>query len=204
MSDLEPNADDRSETGSRAFKKFVQRFRVTAGFALAPLLLIAARPTQLSLTVGAIIAITGIAIRAWASGYLKKNQELTVSGPYAYTRNPLYFGTFILGTGVAIASGALWFTILFVVLYLLIYVPVMSAEAETMYDLFPDDYENYSQKVPLFLPQLTAYSKPGEYEKTDVDERGFDLSLYLRYREYRAAIGCALVFLFMIVKMMFQ
>lgn len=202
MSNLEPNAGDRSETGSRAFRKFVQRFRVTAGFALAPLLLIAARPTQMSLVVGALVALTGLAIRAWASGYLKKNQELTVSGPYAHTRNPLYFGTFILGTGVATASGALWFTILFVVLYLLIYVPVMSAEADTMHNLFPDDYEDYSQRVPLFLPRLTAYHKPGEQEETD--EKRFDLSLYLRYREYRAAIGCAVVFLFMIAKMMLQ
>lgn len=197
MSNLENNV----EGGSRAFRKFMQRFRVTAGFVLAPLLLIAARPTRLSLLIGALIAVTGLVIRAWASGYLKKNQELTVTGPYARTRNPLYFGTFILGTGVAVASGAWWFTILFAALYLLIYVPVMSAEAETMHNLFPDDYGDYSQQVPLFLPRLTAYHKPGE--QREPAEKSFDISLYLRYREYRAAIGCAVVFLLMMAKMIF-
>lgn len=201
MSNPNYNAEDAPRSQASAFRKFVQRFRVTAGFALAPLLLVAARPTRFSLTVGAVIAVIGLTIRAWASGYLKKNQELAVTGPYAHTRNPLYLGTFILGAGVAIGSGSWWFTILFVALYLLIYVPVMSAEADTMRHLFPDDYEDYSREVPLFLPRLTAYRKPGE--ELSGDRMNFDLSLYLRYREYRAAIGCGAVFLLMAAKMIF-
>jgi len=200
MSNLEYKTEGSHEAQPKPFRRFVQRFRVTTGFAIAPLLLIAARPTRLSLIVGAVTSVIGLTIRAWASGYLKKNQELTVSGPYARTRNPLYFGTFILGAGVAIGSGSWWFTLVFIALYLLIYVPVMSAEADTMRQMFPGDYESYSREVPLFLPRLTPYSKQQE---TRSNEKSFDLSLYLRYREYRAAIGCAVVFLLMIAKMSF-
>src|SRR6266542_2512731 len=102
--------DKREGRESRlTFKKLAQRIRVPAGFVLAPLLLISARPTLASLMAGAFVALIGLAIRAWASGHLKKNQELTTSGPYAHTRNPLYLGTFLLGTGVAVGGGAPWF-----------------------------------------------------------------------------------------------
>jgi protein-S-isoprenylcysteine O-methyltransferase Ste14 len=162
---------------------------------LAPLLLIAANPTPATLLIGAGLAVAGLAIRAWASGYLKKNQELTTSGPYAYTRNPLYLGTFILGAGVAICSGALWFVALFVLLYLVIYVPVMSAEAETMRKLFPQEYEDYSRHVPLFLPRLTPY-------RPSADARRFEPALYLRHREYRAAFGFIVVFALLAAKLL--
>lgn len=201
MSKVNQDADGPSPASQpKRLRGIAQRFRVTTGFALAPLLLIAARPNRSSLIVGALIALIGLTIRAWASGYLKKNQELTISGPYAHTRNPLYFGTFILGAGVAIGSGSWWFTLVFIALYLLIYVPVMSAEADTMRQMFPEDFATYSLEVPLFLPRLTPYTNQ---EETRSDEKSFDLSLYLRYREYRAAIGCAVVFLLMIAKMSF-
>src|ERR1700742_4102168 len=98
--------------------QLAQRIRVPAGLGLAPLLIIAAKPSLRLLAIGAVGAVIGLMIRAWASGYLKKNMELTVTGPYAYTRNPLYLGTFIMGGGIALASGAWWFVALYAVLYL--------------------------------------------------------------------------------------
>src|SRR5437763_9324665 len=83
-----------------------QRIRVPAGLLQAPLLIIAAKPSPRTLLIGAAVALVGLLIRAWASGYLRKNMELATSGPYAYTRNPLYLGTFIMGGGIALASGA--------------------------------------------------------------------------------------------------
>jgi len=166
-----------------------QRIRVPAGLVLAPLLIIAARPTPLALMIGAVIAVVGLLIRAWASGYLRKNLELTTSGPYGHTRNPLYLGTFIMGGGIAVASGTWWFAILYVMLYLLIYVPVMIAEAETLQQLFTDQYPDYSRKVPLFLPRLTAYQAQGA-NIADV-ERRFSWPQYIKHREYRAAFGVA-------------
>jgi Phospholipid methyltransferase len=158
---------------------------------LAPLLFISARPTPGSLAAGAFIAIIGLAIRGWASGHVKKNQELTTSGPYAHTRNPLYLGTFLLGTGVAAGGGSLWFVGVFAAFYLLIYVPVMLAEAETLQELFSDEYEAYRREVPLFVPRFTPYpgSSRGGYNRSGGEGRQFDLSLYMRHREYRATVG---------------
>ncbi len=177
------------------FRQFAQRIRVPAGFVLAPLLFISARPTPGSLAAGAFIALIGLAIRAWASGYLKKNEELTTTGPYAHTRNPLYLGTFLLGLGVAVGGGALWFVALFAAFYLAVYVPVMFAEAETMRALFAAEYEEYSEHVPLFVPRLTPYRAHGY----DSDSE-FELSLYLRHREYRAALGFVAVYALLAVK----
>src|SRR5947209_10968920 len=141
----------------RRLLHLAQRIRVPAGLVLAPLLLLAARPSPRALVIGTAVAVIGLLIRAWASGYLRKNMKLTTTGPYAHTRNPLYLGTFIMGGGVALASGAWWFAVIYVALYLLIYVPVMIAEAETLGQLFAGEYPDYRRKVPLFVPRLTAY-----------------------------------------------
>ena len=192
------------------FRKVAQRIRVPAGFILAPLFIIAAHPTGISLAAGAALALIGLTIRAWASGHLRKNQELSVAGPYAYTRNPLYLGTFIMATGVAVATGSLWFVALFIVVYLMIYVPVMAAEAEYMQELFPDDYEQYSRRVPLMFPRLTPYrpqkadDKAGSRGGPSNASRSFDSSLYLRHREYRAAIGIAIVLALLAARYFFR
>ncbi len=186
------------------FREFAQRIRVPAGFVLAPLLFIAARPSPGSLVKGAVIAAIGLAIRAWASGYLKKNEELTVTGPYAHTRNPLYLGTFVLGTGVAISAGTLWFTVLFMALYLFIYLPVMFAEAETMREMFPNDYEDYSKRVPLFHMRVMPYRMAAGGQTHAAVKRAdtsFDSSLYLRHREYRAAFGLLGVYALLAAKL---
>ncbi len=75
----------------------IQRFRVPLGFLFAAIFLIFARPEIITLIIGGAIAVVGLLIRAWASGHIRKNQTLAVSGPYSYTRNPLYLGSFILG-----------------------------------------------------------------------------------------------------------
>lgn len=192
------------------FKQIAQRIRVPAGFVLAPLLFISARPSSSSLAAGAFVAVIGLAIRAWASGHLKKNQELAISGPYAHTRNPLYLGTFLLGMGVAIGSGALWFVAVFAAVYLSIYVPVMLAERDTMRDLFPDEYEEYRKHVPLFVPRFTPYS--GHSANSYAAQlkrpkrragRQFEPSLYMRHREYRAALGFVVIYALLATKMFF-
>src|SRR5947207_1100877 len=178
--------------------QLAQRIRVPAGLVLAPLLIIAARPSPRGLLMGALVAVIGLLIRAWASGYLKKNLELTVTGPYAHTRNPLYLGTFIMGGGIALASGAWWFAAVYVALYLLIYVPVMIAEGETLNQLFAGEYPDYSREVPLFLPRATAYRSTAS-EKMNGEQR-FAFSQYLKHREYRAAIGVVAALAVLIAK----
>lgn len=186
----------------RTFRKLAQRYRVAAGFLLAPLLLLSAKPTPRSLISGAAISLFGLLIRAWASGYLKKNMELTITGPYAYTRNPLYFGTFIMAAGIAISTDVWWVVALFVALYLLIYAPVMMAEAETLVKLFPNEYATYSKRVPMFLPRLSPF-RERHTSVTPSGERRFAFSQYLKHREYQAALGLSLVYALLTAKFLF-
>lgn len=161
----------------------MQRWRVPLGFLCGALFLWFARPSWLTLFIGGGIALVGLSLRAWSAGHIRKNSQLATSGPYGYTRNPLYLGSFLLGVGFTIASGQWWLALPFAALFLGIYYPVMRVEAADLAKLFGRDYENYSKAVPLFLPRL----KPYRDEKTLGVK--FDAGLYLRYREYQAALG---------------
>ena len=178
------------------FRRIAQRLRVPLGFALAPAFLVFARPSFSSLVSGAAIAILGLAVRAWASGHLRKMAELTTSGPYAYTRNPLYLGTFLIVVGASLAGGVWWLACAAAAAYLIVYVPVMLAEIDTMRALFPGAYDEYSAAVPLFVPQFTPARTPG----AAADSR-FDSRLYLKYREYRAPLGLIAFLAVLAVKM---
>lgn len=173
---------------------WIQRWRVPLGFLSAIIFVVLARPTVRALLIGAAVSIVGLAIRAWAAGHIRKNAELAISGPYAFTRNPLYLGSFILGLGFTIASGRWELALLFAALFLGIYFPVMRVEAKTMTELFGSKYQEYKQAVPLFLPRLTPFKQ----ENSSVAK--FDPSLYLRYREYRAALGLVIAWGVLLLK----
>ena len=111
---------------------WIQRWRVPLGFVCAALFIFLAQPRPLSLAVGGTISLLGLAIRAWASGHIRKNDALATSGPYAYTRNPLYLGSFLLGLGFTIGSGWWPLGIVFAALFLGIYFPVMRVESATL------------------------------------------------------------------------
>jgi protein-S-isoprenylcysteine O-methyltransferase Ste14 len=165
----------------------MQRWRVPLGFVCAALFILLAEPRPLTLAIGGLVALVGLSLRAWSSGHIRKNDKLAVSGPYAHTRNPLYLGSFLLGIGFTIAAGRpLLLGSLFALLFLGIYLPVMRVEAATLEGLFGDDYRQYALSVPLLFPRLTAY-RTAESSGTK-----FDSGLYMRYREYRAALGLLL------------
>lgn len=163
-------------------KRTVQRIRVPLGFIFAAVFLIFARPTPLTLAVGLGISIVGLLIRAWASGHIRKAAKLAVSGPYAYTRNPLYVGSLLMGVGFTVAGGVWWLALLFVVLFIGIYLPVMRVEQDDMARIFGDEFEEYRANVPMLIPRLTPWKN---------SSGKFDITLYLQYREYRAAMGVA-------------
>jgi protein-S-isoprenylcysteine O-methyltransferase Ste14 len=178
---------------------WVQRWRVPLGFVCAALFIILAKPNARSLAVGGAVALVGLAVRAWASGHIRKNDRLAVSGPYAYTRNPLYLGSFVLGIGftVAASSSLLLFVALgslFAALFLGIYIPVMRVEASTLAELFGEGYARYAAAVPLLFPRLTPY-RPDAAAPIR-----FDGGLYMRYREYRAALGLLLAWCVLLLK----
>ena len=172
----------------------MQRWRVPLGFACAIVFFAFARPRPLTLLIGILIAVPGLALRAWAVGHLRKNDALATSGPYAYTRNPLYFGSFLIGLGFTVAAGRWFLAIVFVALFVGIYVPVMRVESATLTQLFGERYLGYVNVVPLFLPRLSPY-RNGATEKNK-----FDAELYKRYREYRAAIGMTVAWAFLALK----
>jgi protein-S-isoprenylcysteine O-methyltransferase Ste14 len=161
----------------------MQRWRVPLGFACAALFFLLAKPTALTLLVGALIAIPGLAVRAWATGYLRKNEKLAITGPYAYTRNPLYLGSFLMGLGFTVASGRWILTLVFAAMLLGIYLPVMRVESATLAELFGEKYRRYAHEVPLLLPRLSPY------RSEETESARFDAELYRRYREYRATLG---------------
>lgn len=161
----------------------MQRWRVPLGFLCGAVFIVLARPRPLTLVIGGLVAVLGLALRAWAAGHIRKNDALATSGPYGYTRNPLYLGSFLLGLGFTIASSQWWLGFIFAALFLGIYLPVMRVEAATLAEIFGEDYQHYASAVPLFFP------RPIPYRGGQTQGVKFDPALYLRYREYRAALG---------------
>jgi len=166
-------------------RSLIQRLRVPSGFITAILFVVFSQPTRNSLAAGVPVAVCGALLRAWASGHLRKNADLAVSGPYAFTRNPLYFGSFLMAAGCAVCGGSLWLGLWLMVFFLAVYLPVMQAEAAHMRALFGDAYDKWAAQVPLFIPRITPY-RNGPI-------RRFDPRRFLHHREYRALIGLAIV-----------
>jgi protein-S-isoprenylcysteine O-methyltransferase Ste14 len=169
------------------------RLRVGAAWVLVVPFLVLSRPTSASLVTGACLAVTGLAVRAWAAGWIDKGAALATGGPYAHTRNPLYLGSFIIGVGIALA-GAHWawlagLTLLFVV----VYVPTMRREAAELNDRFGERYRHYAASVPAFSVRLSPYRRVGA-SSTARPSGGFTWSRYRRYREWEAALGVLLIF----------
>jgi protein-S-isoprenylcysteine O-methyltransferase Ste14 len=170
-----------------------RRIRVPLGFAFAILYFWLARPTWLFVALGAVIVTPGLLIRALASGHVRKNEALATSGPYAYTRNPLYLGSLLIGVGFAVAARSWWIGVALVVMFFAIYLPVIRAEEEFLRESFPE-FEEYAKNVPRMLPRITPYAiaRPsGE---------GFSFDLYRKHREYNALIGALAMFVVLIAK----
>lgn len=179
----------------------LRRARVPASVLFVVVSVMVAQPTISSLLWGASVAAVGLIIRAWAAGYLKKDRVLVQAGPYAMTRNPLYFGSFLVGIGLCLACGSpgllLWFAVFFGVFYY----PAMVAEREHLRALFGPAYDRYERAVPLFLPRLRR-----RWKSSPVEEDGpspaqpFAVSLYWENREYRALVGFVLVGALLLVR----
>jgi protein-S-isoprenylcysteine O-methyltransferase Ste14 len=174
----------------------IQRWRVPLGFLAVAVFLALAHPTWRLIAIGLPLTLLGLAVRAWASGHLRKNAELATSGPYSFTRNPLYFGSLLMLAGVLISGANLWLAGALLALYLLVYYPVMRSESRHMQDLFKVDYERWAAEVPLFIPRLSPARM--------TNAQSYDLSLYLKHREYRALIGAAMLYAALGVKSLWQ
>jgi protein-S-isoprenylcysteine O-methyltransferase Ste14 len=168
---------------SATWRKIARRIRVPLGFAFTALYLWLAAPTATSMLIGSALIIPGLALRALASGHVQKNERLATTGPYAYTRNPLYLGSLILAGGFAISARNWWIGAGLILIFLAIYLPVIRGEEAFLRDHFPE-FTEYARQVPRLLPRLRSFSKA---------RRTFSWNLYWKHREYNATLGAVAI-----------
>jgi protein-S-isoprenylcysteine O-methyltransferase Ste14 len=171
--------------------KIARRIRVPLGFAFAILYLWLAKPTVKFFLLGVAITVPGLWLRALASGHVRKNEALATSGPYSYTRNPLYLGSLIIAVGFSVAARSWWIALIIVIFFFAIYIPVIRGEETYLRSQFPE-FEKYSEEVPRLLPRLS--SAPSE-------KGSFSWELYKKHREYHAVIGALAIAVVLLLKM---
>ena len=186
---------EQTTTGSRVMERWqriARRIRVPLGFVTAAVYLLELwrRPPHLpAIAWSLLLVVPGLWLRGYASGYVKKNRELTQTGPYAYTRNPLYLGSILIAAGFAVALMSWLVGAMLAAMFLIIYVPVIASEERFLRSAFPD-FDLYCRRVPRLFPRFTS-----GIGQTEVSPGKFSLDLYLRHREYNATIGAALLYM---------
>jgi protein-S-isoprenylcysteine O-methyltransferase Ste14 len=169
----------------------IQRLRVPLGFFIAAAVLYLATPTANSILIGVPIALVGAIFRAVAAGTIRKDAQLATSGPYAWTRNPLYFGSVLLTIGFAIMSWNVIAALLLIGPSAIVYPVVIRNEEAHLARLFPDEFRSYRSKVPAFFPR----PRPSELE--------FSFNRYIANREYNTALGFVAALLVFIAKWLY-
>ena len=184
--------DSATAQSEWSWSRIARRIRVPLGFLFAAFYLWRARPDWLTLIAGGAVVAMGVFLRAMASGHVKKNEQLATTGPYVYTRNPLYLGSIIIAIGFAIAARDIWVAAAIVLLFALIYVPVIRSE-EAFLRQHLAAYEGYAHRVPRIMPRTLWFpSLTSEFSR----------ELYRQHREYNAFIGAAAMLAALVVKML--
>ena len=185
-----------STTDRTTWQRIAKRIRVPMGFLFAAFFLWLAHPTPHTLLLSLILVLPGLWLRAYSAGYIRKNAELTTTGPYAHTRNPLYLGSMLIAFGFGAASASAFLLILLAVLFLAIYLPTIQGEEQYLRVHFPN-FDSYAANVPRLLPRLTP-------ALDDTEPGAFSRSLYLHHREYNASMGAGAIYLALILKLVLK
>ena len=164
--------------------QFLARRRVALGLVAAVLALVLASPTWESWRIGLMIAAIGEAVRVWAAGHLEKGREVTRSGPYRWTRHPLYVGSCIVAAGVAVAARSTMVALLIAIYMVTTITAAVRTEEAFLRRTFGDTYDRYveSRAEPMARP--------------------FSLARALKNREYRAISGIAAGFAILALKVL--
>ena len=188
-------------SGRTGWQRIARRIRVPMGFVFAAVFLRLARPSWRSLLASLVLVVPGLWLRAYASGYVRKNAELTTTGPYAHTRNPLYLGSMLIAFGFAAAA---WNLLLFAALaglFAAIYTPTIQSEEAYLRAHFAG-FDAYAREVPRLLPRLLP--RPAATATGPVEAKGsFSPALYRHHREYNSAMGAAAIYLALAVRLVF-
>src|SRR5262245_61804547 len=162
---------------------FLARRRVSLGFFFAVAVLYFSTPTWSSLLAGTITGLIGEAIRVWAAGHLEKSREVTTSGPYRFTRHPLYLGSSIMGLGVGLASRSLVVALLVIVYMSATIAAAIRTEEAFLRRQFGDAYDTYASS------------------RARLAVRHFSLERAWRNKEYRAVAGFGVFALLLVGRM---
>jgi protein-S-isoprenylcysteine O-methyltransferase Ste14 len=138
---------------------FLARWRVFLGFVFAAVALWLATPTPTTLMIGGVISTIGELIRLWAAGHLEKSREVTRSGPYQFTRHPLYLGSSFIGIGFAIAANHLVVAVIVVTYLLLTLTAAMRSEEAHLREKFGDAYDAYVEKRSEPMPRRFSWRR---------------------------------------------
>jgi len=191
MTEVPQSGSQPSPFAVGTWAHMARRIRVPLGFLFAVAYIWLARPTKASLIAGTLLLIPGLLLRGLASGHVQKDEQLTTSGPYAYTRNPLYLGSLMMAAGFAIAARSWWIVAVMLLMFAAIYIPVIAGEERALRQKFPA-YGDYARNVPRLLPRLTPYGS---------QHSAYSSALYWKHREYQASIGCAAMLAVLVIKL---
>jgi protein-S-isoprenylcysteine O-methyltransferase Ste14 len=179
------------------WRKIARRIRVPLGFVFAGVFLWLAQPTWRTMLASLLLVVPGVWLRAYAAGYVRKNAELTRTGPYAYTRNPLYLGSMMIAFGFAAAAASWIILVVLAVLFAAIYLPTIQSEESYLREHFAD-FNEYAAQVPRLLPRLT----PAEFPANENASGGtFSAQQWRHHREYNALMGAGAIYLALAVRL---
>jgi protein-S-isoprenylcysteine O-methyltransferase Ste14 len=179
------------------WQKIARRIRVPLGFVFAVVFLWLAQPTGKTMALSLLLVVPGVWLRAYAAGYVRKNAELTFTGPYAYTRNPLYLGSMLIAFGFALASASWAILIALTVLFAAIYIPTILSEEAYLREHFAG-FDAYAAKVPRLLPRLTPAQFPAD---ENASGGRFSAEQWRHHREYNALMGAGAIYIALAVRL---
>ncbi len=181
-------------------QRIARRIRVPLGFVFAAVFLWLARPTWVSMLASVALVGPGLWLRAYAAGYVRKNAELTLTGPYARTRNPLYLGSMLIAFGFALAAWSWIVVVALAVLFAAIYVPTIQSEEAYLREKFAG-FQEYAAKVPRLLPRLTAATFPGN---ENASGGAFSAAQWRHHREYNALMGAGAIYAALAIRLLLR
>jgi protein-S-isoprenylcysteine O-methyltransferase Ste14 len=184
-------------TKKTRWQKIARRIRVPLGFVFAGVFLWLAQPTRKTMLLSLVLVMPGVWLRAYAAGYVRKNAELTRTGPYAYTRNPLYLGSMMIAFGFAVAAASWIILVALAVLFAAIYIPTIQGEEAYLREHFAG-FDEYAAKVPRLLPRLKAAEFP---VNENASGGRFSSGQWRHHREYNALMGAGAIYLALAVRL---
>ena len=142
------------------------------------------------------LVVAGESIRTWAAGSLIKDESLTVGGPYAFVRNPLYLGSLLSGTGFVVLLGDWRLACAFAAISLAIYLPAVQQEEDYLRRMHGSAFDAYCRAVPAILPRPL----PAQLDSPGLRRARFDWQWVVLNREPRTWLALLALFALMALR----